>query len=151
MKQPFPWSDAFAVGDDELDDDHFSMVSLINRICLAVIAGRHVKTISLLNELQFVSEAHFRREEARLHAIGSEIDQHHLQTVVRTAIEQHAQEHQRCLGALHKLVDKWRTTSDGEGSMLCDKLKSWFIGHAVGSESQIKTILQSTRHLSDSR
>lgn len=125
------------------------MVDLIDQTCIIALAGRS-KAISLLRELQFVSEAHFRSEEALLHQIEVGIEQRHLQTVVHAAIEEHVRSHRHGLEALHKLVERWRASSlDGDDAKLCDELKSWFIAHAIGQETQVKTILQSTRHLSD--
>lgn len=147
MADPFPWSEAFAVGDADLDEEHRCIVGLINQICAEAGAGRHAKAIALLGELQFVSEAHFRSEEALLHRIETEIAQNHLRTVVHIAIDDHARSHQLGLAALHWLVERWRAASAGNGATPCQDLKSWFVEHAVGAEAQVKTILQSTRHL----
>ncbi|HLJ21643.1 MAG TPA: hemerythrin domain-containing protein [Stellaceae bacterium] len=149
MIDPFPWSEAFAVGDADLDEEHRCMVGLINQICLEASAGRHIKAIALLGELQFVSEAHFRNEEGLLHRIETEIAQKHLRTVVHIAIDDHARSHQLGLQALHRLVGRWRAPSAGNGATPCDELKSWFVEHAVGAEAQVKTILQSTSHLAE--
>ncbi len=149
MVDPFPWSEAFAVRDADLDEEHRCMVGLINQVCLEAIAGRHGKALSLLGELQFVSEAHFRHEEALLHRIETEITQNHLRTVVHIAIDDHARSHRLGLDALHRLVEKWRSASAGHGPAPCDQLRSWFVEHAVGEEAQVKTILQSTRRLAE--
>jgi hemerythrin-like metal-binding protein len=149
MIDPFPWSEAFAVGDERLDEEHRSMVGLINQICLDASAGRRGKAVSLLGELQFVSEAHFRHEEALLRRIQAEIEQQHLRTVVHIAIEEHARSHRQSLDALHRLVERTRAANAGDGDASCHELKSWFIEHAVGAEAQVKTILQSTPHLAE--
>jgi hemerythrin-like metal-binding protein len=143
MVEPFPWSDAFAVGDERLDAEHRRMVGLINRICVEAVEGRRESVGSLLGELQFIAEAHFRNEEAVLTRVASEIAQQHLQTVVRLAIERHAREHRQRLDGLHRLVAR-------PGHLeICDELKVWFIGHVIGEEAQVKTILQSTFHLGE--
>ena len=150
MIDPFPWSEAFAVGDETLDEEHRAMVGLINQICIDFGADwPSSKAISLLSELQFVSEAHFRNEERLLHQIEVEIDQHHLQTVVHIAIEDHARSHRRSLDALHRLMERARGASAGDDTRICQELKSWFVDHAIRQEAQVKTILQSTRHLSE--
>jgi len=150
MIDPFRWSEAFAVGDETLDEEHRAMVGLINQICIDGGPDRFSsKAISLLSELEFVSEAHFRNEERLLHRIEVEIDLHHLQTVVHIAIEDHARSHRRSLDALHRLMERARGASAGDGPRLCQELKSWFVDHAIGQEAQVKTILQSTRHLSE--
>ena len=143
MVEPFPWIDAFEVGHEGLDAEHRRMASLINQICIDADAGRRDNIGSLLGELQFVSEAHFRNEEAVLARVASDIAQRHLQTVVRLAIERHAREHRRRLDQLHRLVARPDHLEIG------DELKAWFIGHVVGEEAQIKTILQSTYHLGE--
>jgi hemerythrin-like metal-binding protein len=149
MIDPFPWSEAFEVGDADLDEEHRTMVGLINQVCIDAEAGRHGKAIELLGELQFVSEAHFRNEEGLLHRIETEIEQNHLRTVVHIAIEEHARSHQLGLAALHRLAEKWRQATAGNGATPCHELKSWFVDHAIGEEAQVKTILQSTRHLAE--
>jgi hypothetical protein len=75
--------------------------------------------------------------------IASDINQRHLQTVVLNAIEQHARDHRRRLDELQDLIAR------ADNVKICDDLKMWFIGHVVGEEAQVKTILQSTYHLSE--
>jgi hemerythrin-like metal-binding protein len=149
MSDPFPWSEAFSVGDADLDEQHRMMVGLINQICVEAGAGRHAKAIALLSELQFVSEAHFRSEEGLLHRIETDIEQNHLRTVVHIAIDDHERSHQLGLAALRRLVERWHEASAGNGATPCHELKTWFVDHAIGAEAQVKTILQSTRHLAD--
>jgi len=148
MIEPFPWSDAFAVGDDRLDDEHRRMVDLINQVCTSVIIEQHDKKASLLNELLAISEVHFRHEEALLVKVATEIDQHHLRTTVLTAIEAHADEHGRGLEALREIVEKSRAARVHADELKhCEEMKAWFIDHTIGYETQVKTILQSSRHL----
>ena len=149
MIDPFPWSEAFAVGDARLDEEHRSMVGLVNQICIETGASRQGRAVSLLAELQFVSESHFRHEEALLRRIQAEIEQQHLRTVVHRAIEDHARSHRRSLDALHRLVEQMRAATAGGATEICHELKSWFVEHAVGAEAQVKTILQSTPHLAE--
>jgi hemerythrin-like metal-binding protein len=141
MVEPFSWSDAFTVGEQGLDAEHRRTVELINEICIRAEAGWRESIDSLLRELQFVSEMHFRNEETVLARIAAKIDQKHLQTVVRLAIEQHAREHRR---QLDKLQDMVMRTDDHE---ICESLKSWFVDHVVREDAQVKTILQSTSHM----
>ena len=144
MGEPFPWSDAFAVGHERLDAEHRRMVGLINDICIKAAEGRSDELNSLLAELRFVSEAHFRNEGLVLARIASEIDHQHLQTVVRGAIEQHAREHRHRLQELRK-----QPTECADVFGFCEELKTWFVNYAVGCEAKVKTILQSTHHLSE--
>ena len=141
MLEPFPWSEAFAVGEHGLDAEHRHMVKLINEVCIWAEAGSHETIGPLLHEFQFVSETHFRNEEALLARIGAGIDHRHLHTVVRYAIERHAREHRRKLDELRDLVE---STDDREAG---EKLKSWFVHHVIREDAQVKTILQSTSHL----
>ncbi len=147
MSDPFPWSEAFAVGDADLDQEHQVMVRLINQICIEGAARRRGKAIALLAELELVSEAHFRNEEGLLRRIVTEIEQNHLRTVVHIAIEDHTRSHRLGLAALKRLIERWRHATARNGETPCPELKSWFVDHAVEEEAQVKTILQSTRHL----
>jgi hemerythrin-like metal-binding protein len=143
MVDPFHWSEAFAVGDEGLDAEHRCMVGLINQICIGVIAGRRENVGSLLGELQFVSEAHFRNEETVLARVASEIGQQQLRAMVRIAIQQHAREHRQRLDELQRLVAR------PDHLKFCDELKTWFVGHMVREEAQVKTILQSAYRLGE--
>ena len=150
MIEPFPWSDAFAVGNDDLDDEHRRIVGVINEICINAFAEKREGKRSLLRQLQAVSEAHFRNEEALLAKVASEINQHHLRTVVQTAIEQHRRSHRWELNRLDELAQRLRASKTRSDDVrLCDELKTWFVNHTIGQESQVKTILQSTRHLGE--
>ncbi len=126
------------------------MVDLINQICIQMGVAQQGKAISLLKELQFVSEVHFRNEEALLHRIEAEIKLHHLQTVVQIAIAEHERDHQSSLKELYTIVDNARISSAGDDARLCKNLQAWFISHTVGQEVQVRTILQSTSHLAPS-
>jgi|SRR5579859_6554957 len=141
MIEPFPWSDAFAVGDAVLDAEHRKMVEVINEICVRTEAGWRESIGPLLRELQFVSEMHFRNEEAVLARIAAEIDQKHLQTVVRLAIAQHASAHHEDLNKLQGLA------AGTDNYEICEELKSWFVDHAIREDAQVKTILQATSHV----
>ena len=138
MVEPFLWNDAFAVGETGLDAEHRRMVELINEICIHSREGIG----SLLRELQFVSEMHFRNEETVLARIAAEISQRHLQTEVWLAIEQHARQHRQQLDKLQDLV---ACTDDHE---ICEMLKLWYVEHVVREEAEVKAILQSTSHKS---
>lgn len=144
MGEPFPWSDAFAVGNESLDAEHRRMVGLINDICINADEGRNSELSSLLGKLQFVSETHFRNEEIVLAQIASEIDHQHLQTVVRIAIEQHTREHRRRLDELQK-----KSITRSDTLKLGEELKAWFVNHAIGCEAKVKAILQSTHHIGE--
>ena len=111
MIEPFPWSDAFAVGDDDLDDEHRHIVGLINAICINILAEKRERRLPLLRELQVISKTHFRNEEALLAEVASEIDQHHLRTVVQTAIELHRRSHHRELNKLDELTQRLRAST----------------------------------------
>ena len=146
MIEPFPWNDAFAVGDKRLDEEHRRMVGLINQICICADLGQHAKSISLMTALQFVAESHARNEDAPLTRIDIEIAHHPLHTVVDAAIEEHAREHRHKLAELRELTERWRAiNSHADELWLCDELKAWFIDHTTGYEARIKTVLQSIR------
>jgi hemerythrin len=50
MLEPFLWSDAFAVGETDLDAEHRRIVELINEICIRAKAGRRESIGSLLHK-----------------------------------------------------------------------------------------------------
>jgi hypothetical protein len=68
---PLPWSESFAVGDEELDAEHHCMLALINHICLTCEAKPEASVLTLLREPQLTTKKHLERAEALLQEIAS--------------------------------------------------------------------------------
>ena len=147
MIEPLRWSDAFAVGHEELDAEHRLMVELINSICMAHGEERHEKELSVhLHRLQEITERHFRHEEAVLQEIRSDQDKRRpwLAHILDVAIKEHSAEHNRRLDELCAIADKVHGRRQQVAwAQFCEELKVWFVDHAIEYESKIKTVLQS--------
>jgi hypothetical protein len=68
---PLPWSESFAVGDEELDAEHHCVLALIDQICLTCEAKPEASVLTLLREPQLITKKHLEREEALLQEIAS--------------------------------------------------------------------------------
>jgi hemerythrin-like metal-binding protein len=146
MTEPLPWNETFSVGHRELDAEHRRMVDLINQICLACDAIQHAQQpLMLLGVLEGVTERHFEHEEAVLEKLYTAMPKgrRRLREMLATAKVEHAAEHRKMLGDLGDMSRALHSDGVAAGLKLCEKLKAWFIDHAVGYEAQIKTILQS--------
>jgi hemerythrin len=61
----FEWTDALAVGNETIDDDHRHLVDLINQLFLAISSGQANAVLGeILDELVSYTQTHFQREEA---------------------------------------------------------------------------------------
>ena len=145
MTEPLPWNESFSIGDPELDAEHRQMVYLINEICLAGDANRPARQ-RLLRDLESVTEGHFEHEEAVLEKLYIALPEGRrtLREMLADAKVGHAAEHRKMLGDLGDMSRALHSDAVAAGSKLCEKLKAWFVDHAIGYEAQIKTILQST-------
>ncbi len=142
MTEPLPWSETFSIGHRELDAEHRRMVDLINQICFACDASQPARQpLILLRELESLTEEHFEHEEAVLEELFAATL--NLRETLAAAKVEHAAEHRRTLGDLRDMSRGLHSDKVAAGSKLCEKLKAWFIDHAIGYEAQVKTIIQS--------
>ena len=145
MTEALPWSETFSLGHRELDAEHRRMVDLINQICLACDANQRARQpLTLLRELQSLTERHIEHEEAMLEELYTAMpkDRQILRETLAVAKVEHAAEHRRRLGDLRDMSRALHSNEVAAGSKLCEELKAWFIDHAIGYEAQLKTIIQ---------
>jgi hypothetical protein len=104
--------------------------------------------LTLLREPQLITKKHLEREEALLQEIASGMVKiaKGCGKIVATAVVEHGAEHRQRLSELHTL--RQRTPRIGEAALAstpCDEPTARFIDHAIGCDTQIKTMLRSAR------
>lgn len=67
----FEWTAAISVGNEQVDDDHKHLISLINTLFDAISAGQSNQVLGeILDQLLGYTESHFLREEVLMQKIG---------------------------------------------------------------------------------
>lgn len=141
-----PWSETYAVGHPELDEEHHRMVDLINWSCRACVENQAPDALlAVLQELEALTETHFAHEERLLEEIQTRIPvgRRSLRETVQAAQVSHATEQRARLAELRDVVQSLHSDDVGGVSGLCEHLKGWFVDHAIRDEADVKTILQS--------
>lgn len=73
-----PWSPDLEVGVDEIDHQHRTLVTIVNRLYEAIVDGREKSTLNeLIKELEHYTGYHFATEEALMKAYGYEFMAYH--------------------------------------------------------------------------
>lgn len=151
MDRPLVWSETFAVGHEEIDNEHGRLVVLINDLC-ASTAMRDAKEIARrLRVLIAESKRHTEHETVVLREFWRDLEdpanQHlpnHLKTAIAAAIEDHIADHFAFRNRLAEATRNFRSGRWAEGTSLCQLVEKWFLDHAVKYDLQIKTIIPLT-------
>lgn len=98
---PIQWTDAFAMGDAEIDAEHRNFVDIVNRLNAAVRdRGPGAVISAICDELVADAAAHFRSEEAAMERVGF------------GALDGHRREHERLLAFLETQAGRVRAGGD---------------------------------------
>lgn len=121
----FVWSDNFSVGIQEVDEQHKVLVSLLNKLHVAIIE-HHGKATSreILDQLAEYTRTHFMLEESLMrltHYPGFEI---------------HKQQHEELLAQVQALQHKLDIENTTITFELLHFLKNWLIQHINESDKR---------------
>jgi hemerythrin-like metal-binding protein len=147
IKEYLPWSDNFAVGVAELDEDHRRMVAAINAFGAAAADGAtRADLLERIDRLIEIAEAHFEREEAVIERI--KIGKAMPAAAGAEAIDadyarNHAREHSVRLSHLRSTRER---TAQGEAiqpepsqaEAIALDLVDWFLRQAIGFDARIR-------------
>ena|SRR5689334_9654013 len=143
MDRPIQWNDSFSVGHGLIDQQHRTLIQLINDVAVA-IPNNGTRTAPILKALGRAVREHFRSENAILWAIR--MDTHDgvkrspkarslVAAMAGTVFDAHIVEHGRLLDHFDEII--------GEPlDELAEKLRAWFVDHAIKQDSHLKTIFQ---------
>ena len=143
--QPLSWNESFAVGCEELDAQHRSLVEAINEVEAAVKQGMGPQELArVLSALRERAAGHFRGENAVLWELksgrfeplrGRLPPPHLLKALAESAFDEHMAVHEELLARLDAIIG-------GPRDALYDSLKSWFVDHAIKHDLPLKAIFQ---------
>ena len=121
------WNKVFTVGLPELDADHRESIRLINQYIEGVNARKGREELSpILADLAKLTRDHFEREN-RI------IDEYDVDN------KDHVKEHDGLIAKLESITGDLHKGDDAAVlSRTAERLKAWFVDHAVAFDSKIK-------------
>ena len=129
---PVDWTPDFSVGDDRLDADHKTMISIINRLIAAHSAGAASEALwGIFDELENYTRRHFAREEARLAKTQYPF------------LDGHKAEHERFSSQVSELAERYRANPDPDtATELIRLLYEWLLIHIKEHDQQYAPYLR---------
>ena len=129
----FHWSDSFSVGILEIDNQHKTLIELINRIFLAALHREHWSSISeILDILVDYTRTHFLLEEKLMRAASY------------AGLAEHQQEHRLFVEKIESVSRKFVTEDKVVTFELINFLKRWMKEHILETDmAYAKVIAQS--------
>jgi len=148
MDRPLIWSEAFAVGHDELDQQHRHLVMLINELGTSYGATRDTREIARgLRPLTEAATKHMRHETLVLRQFGQHLQNGHAtshrRAILDARIEDHIADHDTLENRLEEITEVVNGNLSVEGVSLCRELEMWFLDHAVRYDLKLKAIIES--------
>jgi len=115
------WPPVLEIGHEQIDREHFELVSLLNRAHTASVAGDQAEALDVLLALERYTEIHFAHEEALMDEIAYEF----------TAI--HCSEHRQLFFDVKNMIDdsSFGTTDVAAVSQF---MQRWLLRHIAGPD-----------------
>src|SRR5512138_983301 len=121
-----PWSNSFAVGIAQLDEEHRALVDQINAVCRRSRGGRMDEALQALDVLLEKGARHFEHEEAVLRGLNGYGE-----------LDNHASEHRNRLAQLTALRQRF-AEKQADDPRLREALIDWFVRQSIGHDAAIK-------------
>ncbi len=130
----FEWADDLEIDQGPIDDDHRKLVEQVNELHSATSQGRGQEIVGrLLEDLERDTVEHVRREEAFLASVGyPETAEHH-------------EGHERFLGDLRRLRQRFDEGSVTVAAQLSQLLRDWLSLHIRRYDRSVRDFLQAQR------
>ncbi|WP_170942971.1 bacteriohemerythrin [Candidatus Dactylopiibacterium carminicum] len=116
------WKSEFNLGLDGIDEQHQTLLDLINEVWRLIIAKADPQAVmKVLEELEHYTREHFRDEEAFMRAVGYK------------GVEAHVREHE----AFVTRIEREKRGAQAAGQLSLDLLRfleNWLIDHIQGSD-----------------
>lgn len=118
------WEDEYCLGLEAIDEQHKSLVSLINDIWQSIVEkSANTQVFALINELETYTLAHFAAEET------------YMQTTRYPDFARHRDEHQEFVARIS--AEKSKAMVTGQLSLdLTYYLRDWLVQHILISDKQ---------------
>jgi len=128
--KPFVWDQHFITGLVNVDDQHKTLVDMINDFGELISTGKSVSNAgmdSILNELADYAKTHFHNEEMIMHK--AKIDQRH--------IIRHCNEHQQFIQDISMMYSQLSTDKPESATSLLEFLIYWLAYHILGVDQSM--------------
>lgn len=114
------WSSEYNLGVEEIDEQHRSLVDLVNQVWAGIVSrSERGKVLELMLRLEQYTVAHFAAEEAYMEAIGY------------PGLDAHKQVHQQFIARVD--AEKQAVLKGGQLTLgLVEFLKQWLLDHILG-------------------
>ncbi len=128
------WKDSYNLGLEEIDDQHKSLIDIINRIWISVVAKKDKDAVfPLIEELERYTIAHFAAEET------------FMRVTEYPDFPAHKLAHQDFIARV--ATEKTRALQSGSLSLeLIYFLRDWLINHILVTDRQYADFTQKSKH-----
>lgn len=127
----FKWSKEYSVNIPTIDDQHKELVSILNRLFVAVSKREGAKVIAeILDCLMIYTETHFSLEERLMEEANYQDFEHH------------KQEHKKLIEELDRLSKKFLIGDKPIYFELLAFLRTWLKAHILGCDAKYSAALQ---------
>lgn len=136
------WSDSFSVGHTALDEEHRSIIAIINSI--GADESNEDGLRQRLECLLVTTSKHFEHEKLLMQAILSALDVESLviESMSRQVADEHLREHELSLDLLGRMATEASVDQPRNPSELYEYLVHWFVQHAVKHDAELKAVFQ---------
>jgi len=119
------WDASYSVKVDKCDEDHKKMISLINALHDAMLAGKGAQVIQqIVGELDDYASFHFAREESLL------------EKTHYPALGPHRAQHREFVKKMEQFQRDLEGATIGESVLVADFLKDWWTNHIMQTDRQ---------------
>jgi len=128
MKAMMSWSDTLSLGDPEIDEQHRTLIGLLNGLYDALLDGSARQRLALLiSDLTAYTRLHFQNEERYFEQFGY------------PELEAHARAHKELTDRLSVFKDRHER---GEEDLTIEMLRflgDWIIGHVMQMDMRYRS------------
>ena len=123
MAELVVWTDALSVGVQELDDQHKTLIAMLNSLAEAIESGtsQHVR-IGVFNKLFEYTQVHFAAEEKMMHSARY------------PEYEEHKQEHETLVAQVVQFREKLASDQSLASTEFLMFLRKWLTNHIMKSD-----------------
>jgi len=118
------WTDAMRVGIDDIDKDHQTLISLVNRTSIETATDTAID--GLIDELIAYTDYHFKREETIMEVCAN------------PGLEEHARQHREFRDKINAFAIEWRDDRDPKSlKRLRRYLTNWLFEHVINVDRDV--------------
>ena len=128
------WSDKLSVGDPGIDDEHKTLLELVEKLRNATRSGQGRDEVGqVLDELVSYTVAHFAHEE------------NYMREIDYPDYPQHKAEHERLLAQVRDLQERFRLGSITITVSVSNFLSDWLFYHIAWQDKKLVTAINAAR------